>query len=88
VEERDLPDTILVQAHVGAPAKPAPARPTLDDTVRTYVLQILAESGGNKTAAARTLGVPRRTLYRMLERYASERLRGKPRRQRGKAPSG
>lgn len=90
VEERDLPDTILVQAHAGGPgpAKPAPARPTLDDTVRTYVLQILAECGGNKTAAARTLGVPRRTLYRMLERYASERLRGKPRRQRRKAPSG
>ena len=89
VEERDLPDTILVQAHTGGPEGPAAPRPTLEDTIRTYVLQILAESGGNKTAAARALGVPRRTLYRMLERYATDRQRGRSRRPRGKtAPSG
>lgn len=87
--ERDLPDTILVQAHTGGPERPAAPRPTLEDTIRTYVLQILAESGGNKTAAARALGVPRRTLYRMLERYANDLRRGKSRRPRGKtAPSG
>ena len=89
VEERDLPDVILVQAHTGVRERPAAPRPTLEDTVRAYVLQILAESGGNKTAAARVLGVPRRTLYRMLERYANDRHRGRSRRPRGKtAPSG
>ncbi|HKQ19958.1 MAG TPA: sigma-54 dependent transcriptional regulator [Candidatus Eisenbacteria bacterium] len=89
VEERDLPDVILVQAHTGERGRPPAPRPTLEDTVRTYVLQILAESGGNKTAAARVLGVPRRTLYRMLERYAADRQRGRSRRPRGRtAPSG
>lgn len=89
IGERDLPDTILVQAHTGEPERPAAPRPTLEDTIRTYVLQVLAESGGNKTAAARALGVPRRTLYRMLERYAADRQRGRSRRPRGKtAPSG
>jgi DNA-binding NtrC family response regulator len=89
IEARDLPDVLLVPAPVvGAEAVPS-ARPTLEETVRDYVLRILAESGGNKTAAARALDVPRRTLYRMLERYAAESKRGKPRPKRGtKAPSG
>jgi two-component system response regulator HydG len=89
IEARDLPDVLLVPAPVvGAEAAPS-ARPTLEETVRDYVLRILAESGGNKTAAARALDVPRRTLYRMLERYAAESKRGKPRPKRGtKAPSG
>jgi DNA-binding NtrC family response regulator len=46
-------------------------RPTLAEVTRRYVLQVLGEVGGNKTEAARLLGVPRRTLYRMLARLES-----------------
>ena len=83
IEVRDLPETLLAPARV-EDAAGGPARPTLEETVRDYVLRVLAESGGNKTAAARALDVPRRTLYRMLERYEEESARGKSRRKRGK----
>ena len=87
IETSDLPETLL--APISQSAKSAVAlRPTLEETVRDYVLRVLAESGGNKTAAARALDVPRRTLYRMLERYAKEAERRKSR-PRGKvAPAG
>ncbi len=78
VELTDLPDKLIVHSHTGPRGErrgPAVQRPTLDETVREYVLQILEEVGGNKTEAARVLGVPRRTLYRMLERYGAIRAR-------------
>ena len=79
IEAMDLPEAVLAPARSEAAAA-ATERPTLEETIRNYVLRILAESGGNKTAAARALDVPRRTLYRMLERYAGETRRGKSRR--------
>jgi two-component system response regulator HydG len=54
--------------------KPEP-RPTLEEMTCRYVLRILEQAKGNKSEAARILGVPRRTLYRMLERYSDA---GKP----------
>jgi DNA-binding NtrC family response regulator len=39
---------------------------TLDELERAYARQVLASRGGNKAETARTLGVNRRTLYRML----------------------
>jgi DNA-binding NtrC family response regulator len=41
----------------------------VDELVRAHVLQVLANVGGNKAAAARKLGIHRRKLYRLLERY-------------------
>jgi DNA-binding NtrC family response regulator len=41
----------------------------LDEVVRTHVLRVLQAAGGNKAEAARRLGMPRRSLYRMLQRY-------------------
>lgn len=38
----------------------------LAEVERAYVQHVLAASGGNKAAAARTLGIDRRTLYRKL----------------------
>jgi DNA-binding NtrC family response regulator len=80
VDLTDLPDKVIVHAHTGARGRSPgqgvmTVRPSLDETVKAYVLEVLGEVGGNKTEAARVLGVPRRTLYRMLERYAASQGR-------------
>jgi DNA-binding NtrC family response regulator len=67
VEEADLPDKVV--RHAGTQAASAGGQTTLDDMIRRHVLSILDQVGGNKAEAARVLGVPRRTLYRMLGRY-------------------
>ena len=41
----------------------------LEDLERAHVVRILRESHGNKAQAARSLGIHRRKLYRMLERF-------------------
>jgi DNA-binding NtrC family response regulator len=48
------------------------ARMTLDEVKRWYVNAVLEEAGGNKLRAAELLGIDRRTLYRILERQATE----------------
>ena len=45
---------------------------TLEDVKRWYVNKVLEESGGNKLRAAELLDIDRRTLYRILERQATE----------------
>ena len=42
---------------------------TLDDLERRYLLHVLQAANGNRTRAAEILGVDRRTLYRMAERF-------------------
>jgi DNA-binding NtrC family response regulator len=42
---------------------------TLDEMERRYVRQVLNAVGGNKTHAARILGIDRRSLYRRLEAF-------------------
>jgi two-component system response regulator HydG len=41
--------------------------PTLEELERRYIARVMKAMGGNKTRAARTLGLDRRTLYRRLE---------------------
>lgn len=43
--------------------------PALDELERRYLLYIIEVTGGNRTRAAEILGIDRRTLYRMIERY-------------------
>jgi DNA-binding NtrC family response regulator len=43
--------------------------PTLDELERRYLLHVLKEVGGNRTRAAEVMGIDRRTLYRMAERF-------------------
>jgi transcriptional regulator with PAS, ATPase and Fis domain len=55
-----------------APAAAEPAfagNPTLDQLKRRYIRHVLEQSGGNVSRAASALGVDRRSLYRMLQRY-------------------
>jgi DNA-binding NtrC family response regulator len=41
----------------------------LDEVERRYILHVLAAVAGNKTSAARILGIERKTLYRKLEHF-------------------
>jgi two-component system response regulator HydG len=72
----DLPERIRAfQAAVGAAGADAPATDvsSLSDAERDHVLKAVEQVGGNKTRAAAILGIDRRTLYRRLVRYESER---------------
>jgi transcriptional regulator with GAF, ATPase, and Fis domain len=51
---------------------PGPADPRLLSLVeRDHVLHVLQQTGGNKKAAAKILGVSRRSLYRLLEQHTT-----------------
>lgn len=43
--------------------------PSLDELERRYLIHVIEEAGGNRTRAAEILGIDRRTLYRMAERF-------------------
>ena len=43
--------------------------PRLDDLEKTHIVSILRQQNGNKARTARILGIHRRKLYRLLERY-------------------
>ncbi|HET9597011.1 MAG TPA: sigma-54 dependent transcriptional regulator [Anaeromyxobacteraceae bacterium] len=63
-EDLDFPGTL------GAPdalLEPSSGPLPLEQVERAYVRRIVDAHGGNKAAAARTLGINRRTLYRKLE---------------------
>jgi DNA-binding NtrC family response regulator len=45
----------------------------MEEVERRYILRVLEAVGGNKTAAARILGIERKTLYRKLERWEEPR---------------
>jgi DNA-binding protein Fis len=42
---------------------------SLDEIERIHILRVVDAVRGNKTVAARVLGVDRKTLYRKLEQY-------------------
>lgn len=42
---------------------------SMEEIERRYIMHVLATVGGNKTTAARVLGIERKTLYRKLEHY-------------------
>jgi two-component system response regulator HydG len=74
----DLPDKIQnyrsSQVFVGGddPSELVP----LEEIERRYVLHVLKSVGGNKTLAARVLGLDRKTLYRKLQQYRPEASAG------------
>jgi two-component system response regulator HydG len=67
----DLPEKIIdfkPQYLVVAGDDPSELAP-LEEVERRYVLRVLESVSGNKSVAARVLGIERKTLYRKLERY-------------------
>ncbi|HEX8847686.1 MAG TPA: sigma-54 dependent transcriptional regulator, partial [Pyrinomonadaceae bacterium] len=63
------PENIEVAAQ-GAVAQPEEETwPTLEEVEKRYVARVLQHTNGNKQAAARLLGVDRKTIERMMKRY-------------------
>ncbi|CAN5923981.1 sigma-54 dependent transcriptional regulator [soil metagenome] len=66
----DLPDRIRAYKHTPlVVAADADELITLDELERRYVIRVVEAVGGNKSSAARVLGLDRTTLYRMLDRF-------------------
>ena len=71
LSERDVTGALPALREVD-PAPAATAHPEgLEAVERQHIVRMLAEVRGNKLAAAKRLGISRRTLYRRLERHAS-----------------
>ena len=74
---RDMPANVRAgQAAVVTASSPAPARPpaTMKETEKELIARTLQETGGNRTEAARRIGMSRRTLHRKLHEYQLESL--------------
>jgi len=92
ITERELKQSTIRGAvsEAGAPASsPAGSAFAGADDVklsareRDHIRQVLERSGGNKMAAARLLGLDRRTLYRRLDRYGLGSITRRARRDSG-----
>ncbi|MCA1961222.1 MAG: sigma-54 dependent transcriptional regulator [Desulfomonile sp.] len=71
VEEKHLPDDIR-DLKITTYRRKDGSLPTLEEQEIRYIKQVLAETGGNKTLAAETLGIDRVSLWRKIKRYALE----------------
>ena len=56
---------------VGEPPAAGASGEQLEDVVKAHILRILEREGGNKSAAARVLGVSRKTLERKVNEWGS-----------------
>ena len=73
IELTDLPGEVARPAHHDRPTMQQttqqPSYQKLEDLERAHVIQILRQQAGNKAQAARSLGIHRRKLYRLLDRF-------------------
>jgi DNA-binding NtrC family response regulator len=71
----DLPEAIRNTGSVqeekpaSKDVRPEEALLTLDEVEKRHLIRVLKETKGNKVRAAKILGIDRRTLYRMAERF-------------------
>ncbi|MCX7867984.1 sigma-54-dependent transcriptional regulator [Limisphaera sp. VF-2] len=78
ITARDLPASV----RGGSTTPPAPtgllSRPnlTLKEVEKELILRALQETGGNRTLAAKKIGISRRTLHRKLRQYQIEEQEG------------
>lgn len=75
----DLPAEVVTAAPPSAVATSRISEPSdldsgerLDDLQRAHIVSVLQREHGNKARTARLLGIHRRKLYRLLERYGIE----------------
>ena len=73
----DLPEKIrdYRSSHVVVAGDDPTELVPLEEVERRYILRVLEAVAGNKTAAARILGLARKTLYRKLARFGVESTR-------------
>jgi DNA-binding NtrC family response regulator len=69
IGEKDLPEAVRTAAALQARSN---RRPTLSELEADYVRETLDAAGGNKSEAARLLGISRKNLYEKLARYEKE----------------
>jgi len=77
ISPEDLPDKIrsYKSSHILIAADNPSELVPMEEVERRYILRVLEAVAGNKTAAARVLGIERKTLYRKLERYGDRTAR-------------
>ncbi|MDR3605472.1 MAG: sigma-54 dependent transcriptional regulator [Syntrophaceae bacterium] len=71
IDEKHLPDDIR-DFQITTYRRKDGGFPTLEEQEVRYIKQVLAESGGNKTLAAETLGIDRVSLWRKIKRFGLE----------------
>jgi len=67
----DLPDyihNVTIETYRHTPSD----IPTLEDQEKRYIQWVLEKNGGNKTQAAKIMGIDRVSLWRKLKRYGIE----------------
>ncbi len=69
IEEKDLPQSVRAGAKIKARGG---GRPTLAELEADYIAEILLFVRGNKSEAARVLGISRKNLYEKIKRYRIE----------------
>ncbi len=72
IDVEDLPAAVrngAAQSETGGPASPEDDVLTLAEVERRAIVAALARARGNKSEAARILGIDRQRLYRKLEKY-------------------
>jgi DNA-binding NtrC family response regulator len=74
ISARDLPPSVRGGAPPGADPQKILARPdlTVKDAEKQLLIRALKETGGNRTLAAKKIGMSRRTLHRKLHLYHLE----------------
>lgn len=67
-----LPDELRGIATAPAPTHVSTALPSLDEVERRHVLRVIRATEGNRSKAARILGIDRKTLLARLRRYGAD----------------
>ena len=78
-----LPEDLPLQVAGGIPAAETrlgspPGLLSLEEMTRRHLVRVLGATGGNKKRTAEILGIDRRTLYRMLDRFGMTKPGGSP----------
>lgn len=71
ISERELPERIAPARGDALTDALTTDCPTLEDVERAVILKTLKRFGGNKTEAAKALGITRKTLHAKLSKYQS-----------------